>query len=145
MMSSDVTRYTISHHGVPIASAELTLGDAVTVGIVTPFAAYEAIRPLVQEASAALRVIGFPEPDDSGGRVEDPTVLARAAALGRALELRDDHGAVVATDFIELMEQSAPDAPSPIVWVRSRHAATPRPAVPLRPDAAGGNSSARDA
>jgi hypothetical protein len=138
-------RYTISHQGVPIGSAELTLGDAITIGAVTPLAAYEAIRPLVRDATAALRAIGFPEPSEDAAPIDDPTVLARAAALGRALELRDERGTVVTTDFVELMEQVAPDGSSPIVWVRSRHAAAALPAVQTPTVSADGNAATQDA
>jgi hypothetical protein len=89
--------YTITHQGVPVGSIELPRdGDRFTVAV-QPLPAYSAIQPLVRQASAALANVAL-------GRSANAVALQHAAALGRAVELRDSTGALVPVDFIELTD-----------------------------------------
>jgi hypothetical protein len=115
----------ITHHGVPIGTVELPrAADRLTIAV-SPLPAYASIQPLVRQSSAALADVAL-------GRPADAAALQLAADLGRALELRDSAGALVAVDFIELTDW--PDgSPAVAAFVRLRHDHTPMPAVvPLR-------------
>lgn len=123
--------HTITYNGVPVGTVELTEQREVMSLAVTPFASYESIRPIVRHASEALADVALAR--ESRDRVADTGLaLERGATLGRALELRDATGALVATDFIELTEWSG-GSPEVAAIVRfrladSRVAATEPPA-----------------
>jgi len=131
-------RFTITHEGVPIGTVELAPGADRVTGPVDPLPAYGAVRPLVRAASEALGalVVGAPAPAPAAGR---GAAFARAAALGRALELRDAWGGLVATDFIELLDRPGAEPPlAAFVGFRMAPAGAPAPAPPRRgggPDA----------
>jgi len=120
------TEYVITHHGVPIGTVELPReGDRFTVGV-APLAGYEAIRPLVRNASSAFADVAL-------GRPADALALSRAAALARALELRDTTGALVPVDFTELTDWPG-GTPEVAALVRLREAHAPVSAkVPVTP------------
>jgi hypothetical protein len=139
-------RFTITHRGVPVGDVELDFGgDELTVGLVRPLAGYAAVRPIVRAATDALRNDGFP------GLAADPVspsvgegALGRNAALGRALELRDERGALVPTDFIDLAEWPG-EATEITTWVRVRHAAAAVPAAGRPPRGAAPEGARPDA
>jgi hypothetical protein len=115
---------TVTHQGVPIGTVELpSSGDYFTVGVV-PLGAYAAIQSLVRSASVALADVAL-------GREANTVALQSAAALGRALELRDSSGAFVPVDFIELTEwpRGTPEIAA-FIRLRQAHASLP---APLRP------------
>ena len=64
--------------------------------------------------------------------------FARAAELGRELELRDGSGALVPADFIELTEWpgAAPEVAA-LLRLRGSHAPVPAPVTPSPPGGAG--------
>ena len=123
-LEGGATEYTITHHGVPVGTAELPSdGDRMTVAV-EPLPAYAAIQPLVRDASCALADVAL-------GRSGDMGALRRAAALGRDLELRDPAGALVPADFIELTEWPS-GAPQVAAFIQLREAHAPVPArLPL--------------
>ncbi len=121
-----VTKYVITLSGVPIGMVNLPRGgDRFTVSV-TPFAGYEAIRPLVRRASAALA-------DTALGHPPNGVVLGRLAELGGALELRDSAGALVPVDFIELTDwPGGPPEVAAFIQLRDAHAPLPA-AMPPHP------------
>lgn len=115
-------RYTITYRGVPVGRADLNLGPELVVAEVTPLRAYDAIRPDVRAATVALHRAGFlaaaPQRDVSAAPHMLVGALGRGAEIGRELELRDDCGAAVAADFVELMDFT----PMVTAWARARQA-----------------------
>ncbi|HKG95772.1 MAG TPA: hypothetical protein VKA84_27930 [Gemmatimonadaceae bacterium] len=109
-------RFTITHAGVPVGTVDLAPGptDGRAAGLVTRLPAYTALSPLVGAASAALWQLAaagpLPVPVEWGGHGLPNAggaaggALGDATALGRALELRDERGELVATDYVELIE-----------------------------------------
>ena len=136
--------YTITHRGVPVATFEVLPGAQgprpVRVPI-EPLPGFEAIRPTARAATIALRVLLAAVPQKFG-ELRSRGELGRAAASGRELELRDEQGALVPVDFIELLESPGEDPPvSALVRRRDAHAGTlaverlkPRPAEGEQPE-----------
>jgi hypothetical protein len=116
-------RYHITRHGVPIGEVDLALGADIAAGDVRPLPAYDAVRTDVQAATRALRSLGAFGPIDEphGENLERSAVIARGAALGRELDLRDAEGGAVAVDWIELLDFGGSPA-SVAAWVRARTA-----------------------
>jgi len=123
------------HHGVPVGRVRLTNAE-LTAGELRIEPGYEAIRSLVREASESLWAAGFLSrgATGEGSRVPLDTVT-RAAEL--ELELRDETGALIWTDFVNIVER--PYA-APVVFARVRLAPAPRAArvhpTPAQPGAA---------
>jgi hypothetical protein len=133
-------RYSISHLGVPIGDVELTPAETA-VGELTCASGYEGIREVVRSASEALAANGFwGQPGRSVG--VDPAAFRRAQNL--SLELRDELGAFVPVDFINIVEGPATDA-HPVVFVRFRFAHGHVASRPRAGDMPGGDSGRRDA
>jgi hypothetical protein len=124
------TLCTITYRGAPIGTLELPpAGERVAVAV-TPLSGYEAIRPLVRQASRALTAVTLGTPGAPAMRpLASETTLGRAAELGRALELRDAAGALVPTDFIDLTDWpgGSPEVAA-IIGLRDSHAGDPAPA-----------------
>jgi len=133
-------RYSISHLGVPIGDVDLSPTETA-VGELVPVAGYSAIEETVRAGSRALWAAGFLSVNGAGAEV-DPVALGRAAAL--TLELRDDRGALVPADFINIVERPTPGEP-PIVFVRFRLAPSQVPSIRNTPEIPGGHSEGRDA
>lgn len=109
-----LTEYVVTHQGVPIGMVQLPRdGDRFTAAV-APLPGYEAIRPFVRHASGALADVAL-------GRPADAIALSGAAALGRALELRDATGAFVPVDFIELTDWPG-GTPEVAAFIRLREA-----------------------
>lgn len=97
--------YTIKHRGVPVGNIDLPSSRERVAVAVAPLPAYDAIRQLVRSASRALSSVALgassaPDLPPMASR----SALARAAELGRSLELYDAAGALVPTDFIDLTD-----------------------------------------
>jgi hypothetical protein len=119
-------RYKILHRGVPVGEVDLSLEMDPAVGTIDPLLGYESIRHQVRDSTRALRAMGVGAP--APGALADSSALSAGAALGRALELRDDRDGLVQTDFIELADWEG----EPLrltVWVRARSALSGVPAV----------------
>ncbi|MGH7720204.1 MAG: hypothetical protein ACREON_15350 [Gemmatimonadaceae bacterium] len=86
--------------------------------MVHPLVAYAGLRAVVRAVSAALANVALARV----GLDVDSAALRRGAELGRALELRDEAGALVPTDFIEITEWPGGD---PEVAAMIRFRATP--------------------
>jgi hypothetical protein len=111
----------VTHHGVPLGRVEtvrLTTG-ALAVGELDRMPAYEALRPIIWAASRSLWSVGFLNSGIDVTRISTapPHVLERAAEL--ELELRDEHGAIVPTDFVNIVERPLVEMP-PVVFARLR-------------------------
>ena len=127
-------QFTITHHGVPVGTTECTLeGERLVVGV-RPLPGYAAIRPLVRAASLALAEVAL-----AGAQPVEIPALRRGAELGRALELRDEAGALVPVDYVELTEWPGgnPEVAA-MLRLRDAHAAVP---APVRPTPRGGSST----
>ena len=114
-------QFTITHHGVPVGTTEFTLeGERIVVGV-RPLPGYAAIRPLVRAASVALAEVAF-----AGAQPVETAALRQGAELGRALELRDEAGALVPVDYVELTEWPGgnPEVAA-MLRLRDAHAAVP--------------------
>ena len=93
---------TITHHGVPIGLIELLPAEErITIGV-QPLPGYVPLQELVRAASRALAdtALSRPTPADA----QFAFALRRGVELGRELELRDEAGALVPTDYIELTD-----------------------------------------
>ena len=128
-----MTHCTITLRGVPIGEAAFDpAGELITVPVHT-LPAYGAIRPIVRAASLALA-------DAALGRDGSTPDLRAGAELGRSLELRDQSGALIAADFVDLTEWPGGN-PEVAAIIRLRHAFGPVPAVvDTPPRAAGGGA-----
>ena len=110
-------RYWLHHHGVPIGSVELERGE-LAIGDFEPVDAYQSIRGVIRDASAAIWSIGFLHHEGLQPRVS-ADFLGAAARI--SLELRDADGKLVPVDWINVIER--PDANArPVVFARFRHA-----------------------
>jgi hypothetical protein len=132
----------VTHRGVPLGRIDelcLTAGD-IAVGEVERAAAYEALRPTIWAASRSLWSVGFLTSGIDVTRMSpaSPEVLERAAEL--ELELRDEHGALIPTDFVNIVERPFVEMP-PVVFARLRLARSAEPAVPAQPVILGGAAS----
>jgi hypothetical protein len=121
-----LVRYTILHRGVPIGNVDLDLTNDPAVGAVDPLAEYESIRDQVRISTRALRTMGVGAPTTAGPT--DSAALSMGAALGRVLELRDEHNALVRTDFMELADWEG-ELLNLTVWVRAQGAMSGSPAT----------------
>jgi len=128
-------RYSINHLGVPIGTVDLTTTETA-IGELVPSTGYAAVQETVRSASESLWASGFL---GSGGSDKiDPAALNRAQAL--PLELRDERGAFVPADFINIVERQAKGEP-PVVFVRFRLApAQVASTLPSTADRAGGSA-----
>ena len=100
-------KYTIEHQGVPVGTIELKAHNDLAAADVEPLAGYVTIEPVVRAATTALRNLGFRGPvANVASNASESTVLRAAATLGRQLELRDERGAAVAVDFIDMTDWS---------------------------------------
>ena len=132
-------RFVIAHLGVPIGHVELPPTERA-VGELTPADSYLAIRETIRAASQVLWANGFL--GDGTGIAFDTSSLARAQAL--SLELRDERGAFVPTDFINIVERPAP-TDAPVVFVQFRMAPSQVPSVRDAPEMQGGDARRRGA
>ena len=120
--------FVVVRDDVPIGRTRLTTSE-LAVGELRPEPGYTAIRDLIRRASQSLWSVGFLASPSSDPFVRPPfDVLARVIDLG--LELRDENGAFVPTDFVNIVERPDPDV-APVVFVRFRLAQAPRAAVML--------------
>jgi hypothetical protein len=132
-------RFVISHLGVPIGNVDLPPAETA-VGELVPADGYLAIRETIRSASRVLWASGFLA--DGDGTEFDVSALSRAQAL--SLELRDERGACVPADFINIVERPAPSDP-PVVFVRFRMAPSQVPSPRHSPDREVGDARRRDA
>ena len=128
-------RVLITHRGVPLGRVEalrLTVGE-LAVGELECMSAYAALRPTIWEASRSLWSVGFLASGVDVTRMAPapPEVRERAAEL--ELELRDDAGALVPTDFVNIVERPFVDMP-PVVFARLRLAPASERAVVIPGD-----------
>ena len=136
---SEAALCTITYRGVPTGTVVLPpSGERIAVGV-TPLSGYDAIRPLVRQASRALSAVALGARGGSELRpLASETALGRGAELGRALELRDRAGALVPTDFIDLTDWpgGTPEVAA-LIGLRNSHAREPAIApAPLVGDSA---------
>jgi hypothetical protein len=113
--------YRIAHRGVPIGEADLDLEADPAVGHVATLPAYDSLRERVRIATRVLQA------SIAGSSTSDEDVLKSAVALGRELELRDQQGELIPTDFVELADWET-DPLGVTVWVRLRQTTGGKPA-----------------
>lgn len=114
-------RLVVTHHGVPLGRVDelhLTTGDLV-VGEVECLSAYDALRPTIWEASRSLWSVGFLASGIDVTRMSPAPAEVRERAAELELELRDEKGALVPTDFVNIVERPFV-AMAPIVLARLR-------------------------
>jgi hypothetical protein len=134
MTSGVLMRFTITHHGVPIGTVELDASADRALGPVATLPAYAVVRALVQAATEALSGVTAGPGDRAAA--ERGTVFGRAASLGRALEVRDERGESVATDYVELHDRpGAEPEVAAAVGFRGAPAHVPARGTPGRRDA----------
>jgi len=119
-------RLTITHDGLPIGTVDLAMQRlpgafpcSVAMGDFTPGSGYAVVREVIRRASAETWRFGFPGapvfPDFFVSPWRDRTALAHANAL--SLQMCDEAGAVVPTDYVNIVEDPDPEV-SPTVFVR---------------------------
>lgn len=125
-------RVVVTHHGVPLGRVEalrLTTGD-LAVGELECLSAYDALRPTIWEASRSLWSVGFLASGIDVTRMAPAPAAVRERAAALDLELRDEQGSVVPTDFVNIVERPFVDMP-PVVLARLRLASAPERAAIL--------------
>lgn len=122
-------RALVTHHGVPLGRVELRLtsGD-LAVGELECMSAYAALRPTIWEASRSLWSVGFLASGADVTRMAPAPSEVRERAAELELELRDEQGALVSTDFVNIVERPFVDTP-PVVFARLRLAASAERAI----------------
>ena len=114
-------RVVVTHHGVPLGrvnALHLTIGDLV-VGELECLPAYDALRPTIWEASRSLWSVGFFASGMDVTRMSPAPAEVRERAAELELELRDEKGALVPTDFVNIVERPFVAMP-PVVLARLR-------------------------
>jgi len=118
--------YDVTHNGVPIGRVSLTIGE-LGVGDLEPTSHYGAVRDLIRSASRSLWAVGFlPGSPTPGRQTTSIEAVTRAAEL--ELELYDDKGVLVPTDFVNVVEHEDASR-QPAVFVRFRLERAGRPAA----------------
>ena len=128
-------RLVVTHHGVPVGRVDalhLTTGD-LFVGELECLSAYDALRPTIWEASRSLWSVGFFASGLDLTRMSPASAEVRERAAELELELRDEEGALVPTDFVNIVERPFV-AMTPVVLARLRLAPAAERA-PLIPEA----------
>ena len=97
-------RYLITHHGVPIGTVDLDLRGGRTDGPVSVLPAYQTIKALVQRVTKALHDV---RSRTRGARTDRRERFREAAELTRELELRDEQGQPVVTDYLVLNDEGS--------------------------------------
>lgn len=111
--------FTVTHHGVPLGMAELT-PTGFAVARLAPLPAYDSVRGTVRAASEFLWRMGVLADQSPPAVVSlDKVALSRAASL--PLELRDQAGAALSADYINILEFPDP-ADAPLLVARFGHA-----------------------
>jgi hypothetical protein len=122
----------VSHHGVPLGRIELlrlTTGD-LAVGELECLPAYDALRPTIWEVSRSLWSVGFLASGIDVTRLAPAPAAVRERAAELELDLRDERGGLVPTDFVNIVERPLVDMP-PVVFARLRLAsASEKAAIP---------------
>lgn len=125
-MSSSV--YLVVHQGIPVGITSLTTIGTLGVGELAPEPGYATIRDVIRTASRSLWAVGFL----ARSKKEPPLdrvpldIVSRAAEL--PLELHDERGTFVPTDFVNIVEREDASLPS-AVFVRFRLESAGQPAV----------------
>jgi len=111
----------VTHHGVPLGRVEalrLTTGD-LAVGELECLSAYDALRPTIWEASRSLWSVGFLSSGIDVTRMSPAPAAVRERAAELELELRDEKGGLIPSDFVNIVERPFVDMP-PVVLARLR-------------------------
>jgi len=111
--------FLVSHRGIPVGRMRArVIEGALICGELRAEAGYDGIRDLIRQASASLWAVGFLAKSPA-----QPQPVFPAAAVSRAaelpLELQDELGALVWTDFVNIIELPNP-AELPMVIARLR-------------------------
>ena len=116
----------VTYRGVPVGRVRLARNE-LAIGELQVERGYLAIRELIRRASESLWAVGFLSLGWSPAPSQVPLeVVTQAADL--ELELRDETGALIWTDFVNIIERPDPADP-PVVFARLRLAAAPQGAV----------------
>ena len=135
-------QFIVAHAGVPIGATDLPSGRVWAGGLLTPFPAFAAIRPLLTAAAAAgvdvaVRVLTLPADDALDVEALEPAIadaVTRLAAL--TFELRDEAGLAVPTDVVRLADPGDGRGVRVRAFFRESHANVA--ALPWRPPSADG-------
>jgi hypothetical protein len=136
----DAGPYEVTYNGVPIGHVSLTIAE-LGIGELEPTLHYAAVRDLIRSASRSLWSVGFlSRPLDlAPGRERIPIeIVTRVAELD--LELYDDTGVLVPTDFVNVVEhEDASRLPAVFVRFRLERAGTPAVVAPRPSNDSGRN------
>lgn len=108
--------FTVLFRGAPIGRLHGRLDGDLCGGDLVPLPGFDAVRGVIADASRALVNHGFlpPTGESAGGVSEEAdragqTTLAAAQELSNHLELRDAHGQLVHTDWINIFGARTPE------------------------------------
>ena len=133
-------RYTLLFRGAPIGTVQGNVADWVGAGDLLPLPGFEAVRPILADASRVLANLGFfppagqlaggvtPEGDRSGA-----LALSAAEAIARELELRDAHGRLVPTDWINVFGGRTPEEALSVLFTINHDMASTPARSPVQP------------
>jgi hypothetical protein len=104
-------RVSVLYLGHEIGVTELDITPMFASGTLETFPAYDAIRPILRDASRATRNMGYLPPGngsvggiDAAGDAAGQRAFALASEVCGAIELHDDQGHTVSTNWIELVD-----------------------------------------
>ena len=134
-----VVQLEVSHQGVPLGHAEFET-EGLAIGEFKPGNGYAQFRDVIREASRAIWGMGFFHPEKTQPRV---AVEDLAAAARLQFELRDDKGALVHSDFVNIVEPPSAGAPL-LIMARFQQSHAGKP-TSRSPGSRGDGSAAPDA
>jgi hypothetical protein len=103
-------RLSLSHHGIPVGTVDVTIENGRAGGLVSVLPAYQAIRALVQRATQAVADV---RENSKSARRDRRERFREAATLTRELALHDEAGHSVVADYIVLHDEA--DTASPML------------------------------
>lgn len=124
-------RLQITHQGVPLGHTDLET-EGLAIADFTPGDGYAKVRDVIRAGSKALWELGFFQ----RARVAADDI---ASAARLQFELRDDKGALVHSDWVNIIERPQPGS-APMVIARFQQAPAGQPSA-ARPRSRGDGSA----
>ena len=140
--------YTLLFRGTPIGTVHCQFADRFGAGDLQPLPAFAPVRATFADASRTLTNLGFLPPTNriTGGVSPDgvragETALAEAQAICDELELRDSHGRLLPTDWINVFGARTDDDPIGIMLTLDHELSGIPALTPQQPRATSGHNS----
>jgi len=139
-------QYKLLFRGAPIGTVSGNVADWVGGGDLLPLPSFEAVRVSLADASRTLANYGFLPPAGrlAGGVTFEgertgAVALAAAQAICKELELRDAHGRLVRTDWIDVFGGRTPDESISVMFTIEHDSASTPARSPNPPETDSGH------